>query len=181
MRIAIVATLLLVATTVHASRPIAGRITYQKASPVDETHTKLRLVVTTRATEPTEVTVPIAIPDGFVVTGMALSMTDEDPITARFHVVTKARTSYEAVVAQLKDPALLEWVDAHHVRLRVYPVTRAVSATVTLDLTAADAGVVQHVTDHTSLIAVPAWGDAATDDDPYASYWPQHAARVPEV
>ncbi|MBA2540418.1 MAG: hypothetical protein H0V17_12330, partial [Deltaproteobacteria bacterium] len=123
MRSAILAAILVSATAASAfgdhTKPVAmvargGKVTYRKLSPIDDDHAKLRLVLTTSSTTACEVSVPITIPDRFVVTGLSLSMTGEDPVTAKPRLIGEARDAYERIVAQIKDPALVEWTDDHH-------------------------------------------------------------------
>ena len=188
MRIRLVMLALTVATTAHASRArpdvmIAkgGRVTYHKLSPIDDDHAKLRIVLATRSTEMREVSVPITIPKRFVVTGLLLSMAETEPVVARTLERIAAGDEYRATVEQVKDPAIVEWIDAHHVRVRVFPVTRYAAATVTLQL-AVVAPAVAHVTPTISLLALPPWvepREGPIEDARYASYWPSHTSGVP--
>jgi hypothetical protein len=183
MRITIVATILAVATTADASRAKpkpavmvanGGTVTYHKLSPVDDDHAKLRLVLATTSKDAREVSVPITLPDRFVVTGLSLSMPGEDSVVARVRVTMAARATYDRVVEDIKDPALVEWTDDRHVMLRVFPVARGASATVTLEL-AAIRTTTSYVNEQRSLLAVPSWAhDSAPADDDYEAYWPPH-------
>lgn len=190
MRITIVATILAVATTADASRvkpkPAAmvaqgGTVTYHKLSPVDDDHAKLRLVLATTSKEVREVSVPITVPAHFVVTGLSLSMPGVDPVIASVRVKADARERYDDVVAQIKDPAIVERIDDHHVMLRVFPVSRDAAATITLELTAYDPNLT-YVSKQSSLLAVPGWAapppPRQNDEDVYAAYWPDHHESI---
>jgi hypothetical protein len=151
------------------------RITYNRLSPIDADHAKLRVVLATRSTEMREAWVAVAIPARFVVTGLSLSMTGAAEMPAHLQEVAGAHATYDRVVELIKDPALVEWIDDRHVMVHVFPVSRDASATVTLEL--ASGSDQPHVDEHTSLLATP---DAARPDDddsidPYADYWPDHA------
>jgi len=148
-----------------------GSVTYHKLSPVDDDHARLRLVLATTSSELHEVSVPIAVPARFVVTGLSLSMPGEDPVLAVVRTKTEARQQYDDVVAQIRDPAILERIDDSHVMLRVFPVSRDAAATITLELTAYDTNLT-YVSQTASLLAVPAMFDAVDIDA--AKYWPKH-------
>ena len=191
MRITIVATILTIATTADASRvkpkPAAmvargGTVTYHKLSPVDDDHAKLRLVLATTSKEAREVSVPITVPARFVVTGLSLSMTGEEPVIGAVRATTEARQQYDDVVAQIKDPAIVERIDDHHVMLRVFPVSRDAAATITLELTANDPNLT-YVSKQSSLLAVPGLAPPPPsqnddDNDVYAAYWPDHHESI---
>jgi Vault protein inter-alpha-trypsin domain len=191
MRITIVATILAVATTANASRvkpksdamvAKGGTVTYHKLSPVDDDHAKLRLVLATTSKEAREVSVPITVPARFVVTGLSLSMTGEEPMFGAVRATAEARQQYDDVVAQIKDPAIVERIDDHHVMLHVFPVSRDAAATITLELTAYDPSLL-YVSKQSSLVAVPDWvapppPTEGQRDDEYASYMPEHRESI---
>lgn len=160
-------------------------VTYHRISPVDDDHAKLRVVLATRSRTASEVSVELAVPAGFVVTGMSLSMTGAEPVVATAGTSAENRDDYEATVAAIKDPALLEWADARHVRLRVFPVTRDASATVTLELVARGRYIGTEVDRQTSLLAIPgeAQQPSEWESPAWATYWPAHNSElgVPDV
>jgi Vault protein inter-alpha-trypsin domain len=185
MRITIVATILAVATTAAASRAkpevmIAkgGTVTYHKLSRFDDDHSNLRLVLVTTSKEPREVSVPITVPAHFVVTGLTLSIAGQDPMLGELRATTEARQQYDDVVAQIKDPAIVERIDDHHVMVHVFPVSRDAAATIMLELTANDPSL-PYVNKESSLVAVPAWAARLPPTEQqrnamYAAYWPDH-------
>jgi hypothetical protein len=187
MRITIVATILAVATTADASRtkpkPDAmvaqgGTVTYYRLSPVTNDHAMLRFVLATTSKEAREVSVPITVPVRFVVTGLSLSMTDAEPMVGAVRAITEARQQYDDIVAQIKDPAIVERIDDRHVMVHVFPVSRNAAATITLELATYDP-TVPYVSKESSLVAVPKWvarprSSEQDRDDAYAAYWPDH-------
>jgi hypothetical protein len=201
MRIVIAASLLFGSTGADAStakrptrapdsrRPNAGAVTgggwiaHTDLQAVDDHQSRFELTFATRSTEARELTVPIAIPTGQVITGMEIDVGG----THLLAVATtngEARGAFDDVVAMMKDPALLEWKDAHHVLLHVYPVSADERATVSFTFVAADTieGHGPHLDKANSWIASPYYNGpgvkvTAADvdpNDPYADYWPSH-------
>jgi hypothetical protein len=197
MRIAI-ACVLATATSANASqipakpkpKPIAsmahgGRVASQRVEPIDDDHAKLELVLATNARVPTEVSVPISVPDHFVVTGLVLASSDvTEELVGVERVVDSARGSYEMVVEQMRDPAIVEWTDKHHVMLRVFPVQRGTNAKLTVELTRVGADHAARVSENMSIVAVPEWARTSASgvtiaasgviDTGYSNYWPMH-------
>ena len=160
-----------------------GRIAHSEFHDDDARHGTFEVVLATRSTDARELTVPIAIPAGQVITGMAIEI-GGTTLVAVATANDEAHEAYDDVVAQLKDPALLEWKDSRHVLLHVYPVENERDATVTLTLVAADTieGHGAHLDAASSLVASPYYyGPNAAPprttfdpNDPYANYWPSH-------
>lgn len=78
-----------------------------------------------RLTNPTgrrlEAELLVPVPDGAAVRGFAFDGAASQP-TAQLLPAPEARRTYEAIVAQIKDPALLEFVGCNLVRSSVFPV-----------------------------------------------------------
>lgn len=78
-----------------------------------------------RLTNPTtrrlEAELLVPVPDGAAVRGFAFDGAASQP-TAQLLPADEARRTYEAIVAQIKDPALLEFVGCNLVRSSVFPV-----------------------------------------------------------
>jgi len=168
------------AITPAATVAHGGKVAYCKMSSLGEDRARLRIVVATTSKVAREVTVPITIPDGFVVTGLSVSMTGEEAVVGKPRLAIVAREKYEQVVRQLIDPALLEWKADGQAVLRVFPVTRRVSATVTLELAMQSTEIGARLDRQTSLVAVPASADDEIDSDPndrYFGYWPNHVVE----
>jgi hypothetical protein len=179
MRVTVVGILLAAGTAAAsnhhavAPRPTPGHVTGGKLVHVsyvalDEHRARYSLELGTSSYDATEVSLPIAIPTGQSVTTMRLAL-------GRLHTVAHlafadaARREYTGVVDQMRDPALLEQTDAHHVVLHVYPISRGANAVVTIEL--ADGDESFHVDAESSLVAIPYLFD---DPDPYGDYWPSH-------
>lgn len=169
--------LLLTATAAEAS-------THRRLERLDDGHAILKVVLTTRQTTAQELTVPIDVPAGMVVTGLSIRIGRDAPMIAQPLRASAARDVYDDVVAQLRDPALLEITKTGSMRLSVYPVTKDTPARVTIELTSERTieGLVR-VDRETSLVAAP---DGPENRDrrsgeTYASYWPAHRTWRPEV
>lgn len=108
-------------------------------SQVASVRATLRLRVSTKRREPVDLRVPIELATGTAVTGMSYALGGEPAIMAGLHDAHAARAVYERIVARRFDPALLRVVDTvatHDVlELAVFPVTRGVPATVTIEMT----------------------------------------------
>jgi len=61
------------------------------------------------------------LPDGAVVTGLAMEI-DGRLMEGEVLDRDKARTIYESIVDQMRDPALLEWEGGRAMKLRVFPI-----------------------------------------------------------
>lgn len=108
-------------------------------SAVASVRATLRLRVSTRRREPVDLRVPIEVATGTKVTGMTYALGDEPSIMAGLHDAHVVRAVYEQVVERRLDPALLRLVDTFDthdaLELAVFPVTRGVPATVTIEMT----------------------------------------------
>lgn len=100
-------------------------------------HVTLTFALVARAEGPTEVGLPISLAHGVAVARFALE-TERGPELGYVQNASAARASYERTVEILRDPALLEWKastrGAERLDLRVFPVTREVPATITIEL-----------------------------------------------
>lgn len=167
----IAALLLLTATAAEAS-------TAHRIEPVDEDHATMTFVVTTQARGAQEITLPVTIPADMAVTGLTIQIGTEEVLVARPLLAASARSLYDTVVAQIRDPALLEST-RHGMRLSVYPVTRKTPARITLHLTSANKlDGLARVDLATSMLAAPIRYES---DDPYADYWPAHEQVIVAV
>lgn len=114
----------------HAMLTVADRPTGVYATLRFELSTTLRDAQTLR--------LPIALTNGTRVTGMTYSIGGERPIEAFTHDAEEARNYFEAIVDRRKDPALLRMVEStsQHdlLQLAVFPVTRGMPATVTVEM-----------------------------------------------
>ncbi len=157
---------------------IATASTAHRIEQIDRDHATMSLVLTTRSRSPTEVVVPVEVPEGMAITGLTLRIGREAPLVGRPLGARFARTIYDDVVREIRDPALLEATE-RGIRLSVFPITRSTPARITIELTAVDqlAGLAR-VEPNQSFVAVPGEID---ETDPYASYWPAHHPLVPEV
>lgn len=84
-----------------------------------EVHTEH--IFRSHADEQLEGTFRFPLPDGAVLTGLAMEINGrmmEGELVER----SKARETYEAIVDSMRDPALLEWEQGHMFKLRVFPI-----------------------------------------------------------
>ncbi len=171
--------LVLTATATAAQASTARRL-----ERFDDGHATLKVVLTTKEATAQELVVPIAVPAGMVVTGLSIRIGRDTPMIAQPLLASSARDVYDDVVAQLRDPALLEITRTGTMRLSVYPVTRDTPARVTIELTSMHTveGLAR-VDRVTSLVAVPDEEDArkARRRGAYANYWPAHRTWRPEL
>lgn len=185
-RIALVPALLAVfATTVaHASTsrprarpkpgaPVGGKLAHAVLEAIDDEHAILTFVLTTTAAGARELIVPIELPEGMIATGLSVAMGKAPADSAVPVVARAARGTYDRIVEQIRDPALLEWMGDERLKLSVFPVVKGVPARVTIELTTtpgAASGRSARVDQQMSLLAAPGidWSD------PYANYWPGH-------
>ncbi len=159
----------------------AGASTLHRPTEVtDNGHAKITLVVTSHSVEGREVVEPVEIPVGMTATALTVAIGDDAPVHSFAAATGSAREQYDDIVALLKDPALLEYRDARHAILRVFPVRRGAPAKVTIELTATSlvrANELAHLDAQTSLLADPyhVAARAPKPEDFYADYWPRHA------
>ncbi len=125
---------------------------------IDNGHATLTLAVTTQSREPTDVVIPIELPVGTTATGLTYTMAGSDPIRALAFEASGGHSRYDGIVAQIRDPALLEADGDGKVTLHVFPVRRGEGATVVVELTASSlvrANELVHVDERMSLLAAP--------------------------
>ncbi len=87
----------------------------------DQALTEVEHVFFNRADARLEGTFRFPVPDGAVLTGMAMEINgkmEEGEIVER----EKARETYEKIVDEMQDPALLEWEHGNWFKLRVFPI-----------------------------------------------------------
>ena len=86
------------------------------------TQTTLEVYNRTSAAGPGEAIFTLSLPRGAVATNLSLWINGkEEP--ARLALKSQAKRAYKQIVGvESRDPALLEWVDQKHLRLRVFPV-----------------------------------------------------------
>lgn len=172
MRPSFVLALLLLSTATAAAS------TAHRIEQVDRDHATMSITLTTRARTPQELVVPVEVPDGMAITGLTIRIGREEPLVGRPLRAWYARTIYDDVVREIRDPALLEATE-QGIRLSVFPITRTTPARITIELTAVDQleGLAR-VEPNLSFVAVPGSID---EDDPYVNYWPAHRQWLPEV
>ena len=105
-------------------RPPAVRIDQVRAGVVIRgqaatTLVEIHLSNTTSGREEAELLMPV--PDGAVVKGFAFAGSSREP-TARVLPREEARQTYDRIVAQARDPALLEFAGYNLIRSSVFPV-----------------------------------------------------------
>lgn len=95
----------------------------------------LRLVLATWDEDPNDRSILIAVPPGTEIRTLGMVL-GEQHFRAIARRADLARSEYEAVVREMKDPALLEWVRSSSrqtwLRLRVFPVVAGRRATIEL-------------------------------------------------
>ena len=79
----------------------------------------------------TEAELLVPVPDGAVVRGFAYQGAAKEP-TARVLPRDEARRTYEAIVARVRDPALLEFAGYNLIRSSVFPIEARGTQTVRL-------------------------------------------------
>jgi hypothetical protein len=125
---------------------------------VDNGHLTLTFVLKTASADPREVVETIEVPVGMTATAITLSSADGEPVRSLAFETEQSKTKYDRIVAQIKDPALLEYVSPRRAILHVFPVSRAQPATIVVELTAtglAEAGGVQRLGPTVSFVAAP--------------------------
>ncbi len=175
----VAAVLLLAATTAEASTarrltkaPKGGTLSRAVLEAIDDDHATLTFVLTSNARQGSEVIVPIELPDGMIATGLTIAMGRAAGDSGIVYMAEAARGTYDRIVRQIKDPALLEWSDEGTLRLSVFPVVKGTPARVTIELTATSEAInLARVTREMSLLAGP---EIKGENDPYADYWPEH-------
>lgn len=122
-------------TVEHASLAVADRPT--------GVHATLRFELATKLRDAQTLQLPLELTTGTRVIGMTYSIGGERPIEAFTHDAEEARSYFEAIVARAKDPALLRMVETggqrDRLQLAVFPVTRGMPATVTIEMLLPDA------------------------------------------
>src|SRR5688572_18979724 len=126
---------------VRIDAPLEGSVdnieVVQHIAP-DHVRVFLKFTVETVSNRPSDLELPIEIPLGATVVGLRLRIGETKPIDARLAYHVEARRTYERVIRQVEDPALLEYSHAtethHRLQLRVFPITVSTPGTVTLEL-----------------------------------------------
>jgi hypothetical protein len=143
----------------------------------DTGHATLTVVLKSSSIDGAEVVQEIDLPHGMTATGMSMAMGNELAVSVVVSP-TFGRATYDEIVREIKDPALLEYRGDGRAVLRVFPVRRDTPATVVIELTATSlvsAADLRHLGKMTSLLAVPGVRvRAERADDLYADYWPAH-------
>ncbi len=168
----IAAALLLATAAAEAS-------TLRRIEQIDDDHATLSFVVTTKARDAQEIILPVRIPADMAVTGLTIQIGTEEALVAQPVLAASARKIYDDVVAQIRDPALLELTTRDQLRLSVYPITRKTPARITLHLTqVTKLDGLARVERGTSLVAAPM---SRSRLEPYADYWPRHEQIIVAV
>jgi hypothetical protein len=92
-------------------------------------HVTLAFDLSSRARDPSEVSLPLRLSSTANVIGLALGGDEGKPLD-----VTLARDRYDETVRQIRDPALLEQTAPGRYALAVFPVSREERARVTIEL-----------------------------------------------
>ena len=105
-----------------AREPLAlRRVDVRVKTAGDQAMTEVEHVFYNPASMQREGTFRFPVPDGAVLTGMAMEINGrmmEGEIVER----EKARETYEKIVDEMQDPALLEWEQGNWFKLRVFPI-----------------------------------------------------------
>ena len=113
-----------------------GSITYlgvtARAHP-GHVHVTMTMALATRSKELREVALLLATSSQVGVIGLGLD-TAEGTEVGYATEPAAARSTYESIVATIKDPALLEQIAPGKLALKVFPVSRDVPATITMEL-----------------------------------------------
>jgi hypothetical protein len=106
-------------------------------------HAVLRFELSTKLRDAHTLELPIEVTAGTRVIGMAYSIGGERPIEAFTHDAEEARRYFEAIVDRRRDPALLRMIETterrDRLQLAVFPVTRGMPASVTIEMLLPDA------------------------------------------
>lgn len=142
-------------------------------------HATLTFVFDSQSADDREVVQSIELPVGMTVTALSVAMGDAEPVRSFAFAKLDGRATYDRIVEQIRDPALLEYRGERRASLRVFPVRRGAPATVVLELTATSlvhASQLVHLDAHVSLLAAPQLEapTVALDRQDYADYWPPH-------
>lgn len=129
-----------------------GKLERLEAAQTDE-GTRWTLEVSTASRETREVSVALELPEGVAITRMTMTLAGADePLVSEALALTEARATYEQIVEEARDPALLEHAvtvnGREHLTLRVFPLVTGRNATITIV-----AGDADNVTATTSLVA----------------------------
>jgi hypothetical protein len=133
MRISIIAAALACAGTAYASPTGVTRGVLER---VDNGHATLTFVLGTQSPEPTEIARLIDVPVGMTPTALTVSIGGREPARSQSFEPGIGEAQYAAIVAKIKDPALLEYVGPGRASLHVFPVSHGMEATVVIELTA---------------------------------------------
>jgi hypothetical protein len=121
-----------------ADKVVVDRVTVALRTEPTHVRATLRLRVSTRESAALDVRVLLELTRGTELVAMSYSVGGEAPLRATFAFADRAVERYEQVVAFKSDPALLQWrsrgetIDTHE--LAVYPVSRGMPATVTIEM-----------------------------------------------
>ncbi|HUQ01844.1 MAG TPA: VIT and VWA domain-containing protein [Kofleriaceae bacterium] len=123
------------ATSESKSEPLALRkLDVRVKTAGDLAMTEVEHVFFNPSAEAREGTFRFPVPDGAVLTGMAMEISGrmmEGEIVER----EKARAVYEKIVDEMQDPALLEWEQGNWFKLRVFPIEAAAEKRVVIRYT----------------------------------------------
>jgi hypothetical protein len=97
------------------------RIDISATTAGDVAETRVEHVFRNDTDERLEGTFRLPLPDGAIVTGLALEI-DGKLVEGEIVEREKARKAYEQVVDAMRDPALLEWEGGQTFKLRVFPI-----------------------------------------------------------
>jgi Vault protein inter-alpha-trypsin domain/von Willebrand factor type A domain len=104
-----------------ATRLAIERIDISAKTAGDVAETRVEHVFRNDTGERLEGTFRLPLPDGAIVTGLALEI-DGKLVEGELVEREKARKAYEQVVDEMRDPALLEWEGGQTFKLRVFPI-----------------------------------------------------------
>jgi hypothetical protein len=104
-----------------ATRLAIERIDISAKTAGDVAETRVEHVFRNDTDERLEGTFRLPLPDGAIVTGLALEI-DGKLVEGEIVEREKARKAYQQVVDEMRDPALLEWEGGQSFKLRVFPI-----------------------------------------------------------
>ncbi len=109
-------------STVHQAAPLEiTQITVGVVMVEQVATTTMDISLRNNSGSRTEAELVVPVPDGAVVRGFAFQGSADEP-TARILLKDEARRTYDAIVARLRDPALLEFLGYNLIRSSVFPV-----------------------------------------------------------
>jgi hypothetical protein len=155
MRALIIAAIVIAASGAEAS---ASSRSHGDLERIDNGHATLTFVFKSSSKDAREVIEAIELPVGMSATGLRISIEGSEAASAIAFAPKNGRDVYEGIVAQIKDPALLEYTGPNRATLRVFPVRRGAPATVVIELTATslvNATELVHLGQRVSLLAAP--------------------------